>query len=134
MVETWNHSVREHKYNNSSFSMSENYFHKFLGHLILSGYNMRSWEKGYWSKKSQLQYENFVQTIPRNINFQNIKSYLHAADNQNLEWIRHCQTSDRPSRGKWYWMLLVNALNFTMFLIGVYIRWSTVTIDCDRKS
>ena len=56
---------------------------QFIGLLVLSAINIRSAERHYWSKLPGLKCEVFAETMSRN-RFQAIKSYLHAACNQNL--------------------------------------------------
>ena len=69
--------------NNPGFQISEAEMYNFLGLLLLSGYNIRTCERDYWSKSPDLACHAFAETMIRN-RFQQIKSVLHVADNQTL--------------------------------------------------
>lgn len=69
--------------NMPDFQITEEEMYNFIGLLLLSGYNMRTSEKEYWSKSSDLSCPAVAETMSRN-RFQKIKSVLHAADNQSL--------------------------------------------------
>ena len=56
---------------------------KFIAIIFLSAYNNRTSETDYWSKSPDLECLT-VASVARRTRFQHIKSYLHAADNQNL--------------------------------------------------
>ena len=56
---------------------------KFIGIIFLSCYNKRTCETDYWSKNPGLECLIVASAMSRT-RFQHIKSYLHAADNQNL--------------------------------------------------
>ena len=56
---------------------------KFIVIIFLSGYNKRTCETDYWSKSPDLECLIVASAMSRT-RFQHIKSYLHAADNQNL--------------------------------------------------
>ena len=56
---------------------------KSIGIIFLSGYNQRTCETNYWSKSADLECL-IVASAMSQTRFQHIKSYLHAADNQNL--------------------------------------------------
>ena len=55
----------------------------FVGLIFLSGYNMRKSERDYWSVDPDLRCDAFPQTMSCNRFFE-LKSVLHAADNQSL--------------------------------------------------
>ena len=69
--------------NNLQFSVTNDEMLKFIGIIFLSGYNQRTSETDYWSKSPDLECSIVASTMSRT-RFQHIKSYLHAADNQNL--------------------------------------------------
>ena len=81
IAETTKYASRDK--NDKSFSLPEEDFWNFLGLLLLSGYNIRTSERDYWSKSKTLNSEAFIETMSRN-KFLLIKRYLHAADNLNL--------------------------------------------------
>ena len=56
---------------------------KFVGIIFLSVYNKRTCETDYWSKCPDLEWLIVTSAMSRT-GFQHIKSYLHAADIQNL--------------------------------------------------
>ena len=56
---------------------------KFVGIIFPSVYNKRTCETDYWSKCPDLEWLIVASAMSRT-GFQHIKSYLHAADNQNL--------------------------------------------------
>ena len=56
---------------------------KFIGVIFLSGYNKRTCETDFWSKSPDLECLIDASAMSRT-RFQHIKSYFHAADNQNL--------------------------------------------------
>lgn len=66
-----------------SFHISCEEMYNFLGLLLLSGYNLHTSERDYWSKSPDLSCRAFAETMSRN-RFQQIKHVLHAADNQSL--------------------------------------------------
>ena len=55
----------------------------FIGLLFLSGINIRTSERDYWSVDPYIRCNVFAQCMTRN-RFMEIKGCLHAADNQNL--------------------------------------------------
>ena len=58
---------------------------KFIGVIFLSGYNKRTCETDFWSKSPDLECLIAASAMSRSRTiFQHIKSYIHAADNQNL--------------------------------------------------
>lgn len=69
--------------NMPDFQITAEEMYNFIGLLILSGYNMRTCERDYWSKSPDLYCPAFTETMSRN-RFQKIKSVFHAADNQSL--------------------------------------------------
>ena len=62
--------------------MTKETFWNFFGLLLLSGYNIRSSDRDYRSKSPDLACTVFINTMSRN-KFQQIKSYLHVADNHS---------------------------------------------------
>ena len=70
--------------NMPDFQITNDEMHSFIGLLLLSGYNMRTSEKDYWSKSHDLSCPAFAETMSRN-RFQKIKNVLHAANNQSLD-------------------------------------------------
>ena len=81
VAETQRYASRDK--NDPSFAFTKNTFWNFLGLLLLSGINIRTSERDYWSKSPALECRVFIQTMSRN-KFQQIKSYLHVAENQSL--------------------------------------------------
>ena len=69
--------------NNLQFTVTDNEMMKFIAIIFLSGYNKRTCETDYWSKSPDLECLIVASAMSRT-RFQHIKSYLHAADNQNL--------------------------------------------------
>ena len=69
--------------NNLQFTVTNDEMMKFIGIIFLSGYNKRTCETDYWSKSPDLECLIVASAMSRT-RFQHIKSYLHAADNQNL--------------------------------------------------
>ena len=69
--------------NNLQFTVTDNEMMKFIVIIFLSGYNKRTCETDYWSKSPDLECLIVASAMSRT-RFQHIKSYLHAADNQNL--------------------------------------------------
>ena len=55
----------------------------FIGLIFLSGYNIRLAERDYWSVDPDLRCDRFCEKMGRN-QFYEIKSFLHATDNQFL--------------------------------------------------
>ena len=82
LVEQTNRYANRDK-NNLQFSVTNDEMLKFIGIIFLSGYNQRTSETGYWSKSPDLECSIVASTMSRT-RFQHIKSYLQAADNQNL--------------------------------------------------
>ncbi|XP_066980485.1 piggyBac transposable element-derived protein 3-like [Macrobrachium rosenbergii] len=69
--------------NCQSFEVTLEEIMNFMGLLFLSGYNIRSSEKDYWSKAQDLECPIFAAAMSRN-RFQEIKKFLHCADNANF--------------------------------------------------
>ena len=69
--------------NNQQFCLHWKECVQFIGLLVLSAINIRTAERDYWSKLPGLKCEIFAEMMSRN-RFQAIKSYLHAADIQNI--------------------------------------------------
>ena len=69
--------------NNLQFTATNDEMMKVIGIIFLSGYNKRTCETDYWSKSPDLECLIVASAMSRT-RFQHIKSYLHAADNQNL--------------------------------------------------
>ena len=69
--------------NNLQFTVTNDEMMKFIRIIFLSGYNKRTCETDYWSKSPDLECLIVASAMSRT-RFQHIKSYLHAADNQNL--------------------------------------------------
>ena len=70
--------------NMPDFQITNDEMYRFIGLLLLSGYNMRTSEKDYWSKSHDLSYSAFAETMSRN-RFQKIKNVIYAANNQSLD-------------------------------------------------
>ena len=68
---------------NHSFSLSEADLDVFLGIVLLSGYNFLPQERLYWSNDEDVGVNLVKKKMSRN-RFQEIKRYLHLADNNNL--------------------------------------------------
>ena len=81
LVEHTNRYAHRDK-NNWRFTVTNDEMMKFIGITFLSGYNKRTCEKD-WSKTPDLECLIVASAMSRT-RFQHIKSYLHAADNQNL--------------------------------------------------
>ena len=64
---------------------------KFIGIIFPFGYNKRACETDYYSKSPNLECLIFASAMSRT-GFQHIKSYLHAADNQNLSKTKMAMT------------------------------------------
>ena len=60
--------------NNPSFELTEETFWNFFGLLLLSGYNIRSSERDYWSKSPDLACTLFIETMSRKKNFIEIEA------------------------------------------------------------
>ena len=69
--------------NNLQFTVANDEMVTFIGILFLSGYNQRTYETDYWSKNPDLECL-IVASAMSQTRFQHRKSYLHAADNENL--------------------------------------------------
>ena len=69
--------------NKPQFKVTFEELKNFIGILFLSGYNIRLAERDYWNVDPDLKYGTFCETMSRNQFFE-IKSFLHAADNQSL--------------------------------------------------
>ncbi|XP_066969134.1 piggyBac transposable element-derived protein 2-like [Macrobrachium rosenbergii] len=69
--------------NCQSFEVTSEEIMNFIGLLFLSGYNIRSSEKDYCGKAQDLECLILAATMSRN-RFQEIKKFLHCADNANL--------------------------------------------------
>ena len=69
--------------NNLHFTVANDEMVTFIGILFLSGYNQRTYETDYWSKNPDLECL-IVASAMSQTRFQHRKSYLHAADNENL--------------------------------------------------
>ena len=69
--------------NNLQFTVTNDEMMNLIGIIFLSGYNKRTCETDYWSKSPDLECLIVASAMSRT-RFQHIKSYLHAADNQNL--------------------------------------------------
>ena len=82
LVEQTNRYANRNK-NNLQFSVTNDEMLKFIGIIFLSGYNQRTSETDYCSKSPDLECSIVASTMSRT-RFQHIKSYLRAADNQNL--------------------------------------------------
>ena len=82
LVERTNRYANRDK-SNLQFSVTNDEMLKFIGRIFLSEYNQRTSETDYWSKSPDLECSIAASTMSRT-RFQHIKSYLHAADNQNL--------------------------------------------------
>ena len=82
LVHETNQYARYEK-NCHGFEVTKEEMMNFIGLLFLSGYNIRSSEKDYWSKAQDLECPIFPATMSRN-RFQEIKKFLHCADNANL--------------------------------------------------
>ena len=82
LVEHTNRYANRDK-NNLQFTVTNDEMMKFIGIIFLSGYNKRTCETDYWSKSPDLECLIVASAMSRT-RFQHIKSYLHAADNQNL--------------------------------------------------
>lgn len=89
------------------FNITNEEMYNFIGLLLLSGYNMRTSERDYWSKSPDLSCPAFAETMSRN-RFQQIKSVLHAADNQSLGSNRMAKISP-----------LYELLNQSLLMFGV---------------
>ncbi|XP_068212129.1 piggyBac transposable element-derived protein 3-like [Palaemon carinicauda] len=70
--------------NMPDFQITNDEMYRFIGLLLLSGYNMRTSAKDYWSKLYDLSCPAFAKTMSRN-RFQKIEIAIHAADNQSLD-------------------------------------------------
>ena len=68
---------------NHSFSLSEADLDVFLGIVLPSGYNALPQERLYWSNDEDVGVNLVKKKMSRN-RFQEIKRYLHLADNNNL--------------------------------------------------
>src|SRR6218665_873692 len=62
------------------FVTSADEMRAFLGILLLSGYNIRSSEKDYWSEADDLKAECIQNLMPKN-RYLKLKASLHFADN-----------------------------------------------------
>ena len=69
--------------NNLQFTVTNDEMIKFIGIIFLSGFNKRTGETDYWSKSPDVKFLIVASALIRT-RFQYIKSYLHAADNQDL--------------------------------------------------
>jgi DNA excision repair protein ERCC-6 len=70
--------------NDANFKVTIDEINKFIGILLLSGYNMLPSERSYWSKQPDLGVPIVIEAMSRN-RFQQIKSYIHLADNLHLQ-------------------------------------------------
>ena len=61
------------------FLITDEETYNFLGLLLLSGYNICTSERDYWSRTPNLSCSTFSETMSRN-RFQQIKQVLHMAD------------------------------------------------------
>ena len=66
-----------------NFQLSYEKLLNFLGIVLLSGYHSVPSETDFWSNQPDLHVEIVSQTMSRDA-FQQIKKYIHLADNQNL--------------------------------------------------
>lgn len=81
VVETNTYAQRDK--NCPSFSIDKQEMLNFLGLVIMSGYNLRTNLRDYWSRSKDLECPLFAETMSRN-RFLEIKKYFHAANNTNL--------------------------------------------------
>ena len=70
--------------NNPNFTTSPTEIRKFCGILLLSGYHEVPHVSNYWSTQPDLGVPAAFNTMSRN-RFQEIKRYIHFADNKNLQ-------------------------------------------------
>ena len=91
-----------------NFSVSKEEMLNFIGLIFLSGYNIRKSQYDYWSVDPVLRCDSFRETMSRN-RFAEIKSFLHAADNNAL------QEDTRMVKVK----PLYNILNEKLFQFGI---------------
>ena len=68
---------------NTKFKVSKDEVNKFIGLLLLSGYNYRSNANDYWSTDPEFPAPLFAEKMSRQ-RFRDIKRYLHVCDNMNL--------------------------------------------------
>ena len=69
--------------NKPQFKVTLEELKNFIGLIFLSGYNIRLAERSYWSVDPDLRCNEFCETMSRSQYFE-IKSFLHAAENQSL--------------------------------------------------
>src|SRR6218665_2729292 len=69
-----------HVRNDVDFVTSADEMRAFVGILLLSGYNIRSSEKDYWSEADDLKAECIQHLMPKN-RYLKLKASLHFADN-----------------------------------------------------
>ena len=69
--------------NTPQFKVTLEELKNFVGLIFLSGYNIRLEEQDYWSVDPDLRCDTFCEAMSRNRSFE-IKSFLHAANNQSL--------------------------------------------------
>lgn len=70
--------------NDTSFSTDEHEIRKFIGILILTGYNTRPMIEHYWSSNPTLGCSLVRNTMPRD-RFRRIKKYFHVCNNRELD-------------------------------------------------
>lgn len=97
-----------------NFNLSCEEMYNFLGLLLLSGYNLRTSERDYWSKAPDLSCRAFAETMSRN-RFQQIKHVIHAADNQSLSSEKMAKISP-----------LYEMLNQSLLMFGVLHEYLSI--------
>ena len=70
--------------NDANFDITTEEINKFIGIILLSGYHILPSERSYWSNQPDLGVPIVTGAMSRN-RFQQIKSYLHLADNLQLQ-------------------------------------------------
>jgi hypothetical protein len=79
------HSERyAHQNNHLNFALKPGELERFFGILLLSGYNILPKERDYWSVDNDIGVTAVGEALSRN-RFQEIKRWLHACDNSQLD-------------------------------------------------
>ena len=71
-------------HNNFQFNLTEENLKKFVGFLLFTGYHALPRARMYWEASADTQTNMVVNSITRNT-LEEIKRYLHLADNNNLD-------------------------------------------------
>ena len=93
--------------NKLQFKITLEELKNFIGLIFLPGYNIRLAERDHWSVDPDLRYDASYETMSRNRFFE-IKSFLHATDNQSFSESRMAKVEplyDLPNAKKtaiWY--------------------------------